>query len=163
MAEGRKATMSKFSRIWNCVWNPPALPTPPPISTATEADRITSVVQRQLLECAFPDATFRLSGLSKKLCKEQDIRAFLAWDKTNQFRYEGKDDKYVCVNFAFRLMGQFSTPGWADHCIGFVWTNRLHAQCFFLDVEKNFWFVEPQNDALSRYHLEGETVEFGVM
>lgn len=69
-----------------------------------------------------------------------------------------------CDDFSYRLMGEFSVPGWSDLAFGIVWTN-LHALNCFIDESGNFWFVEPQTDTLQSALLpwQGSKIRLIVM
>ena len=40
-----------------------------------------------------------------------------------------------------------SIPGWSDLAFGIIWTDK-HALNCFVDENKKFWLVEPQNDKI---------------
>ena len=100
---------------------------------------------KSLIELNFPSASIFLSDSVKYLCDLKDNEAFLAQDKTNRKTYV--KDKYDCDDFAYRLMGQFSVEGWAEIAKGIIWTDT-HALLGCIDVNRDFWFIEPQSDTI---------------
>ena len=70
----------------------------------------------------------------------------------------------LCDDFSYRLMGQFSIPGWSDLAFGIVWTSKpyAHALNCMIDEEERFWFVEPQTDELIET-IEGVEARFIIM
>jgi len=130
-----------------------------PISTQT----IDSTELYKILRLRFPtDGQLYLSDKEYKLCHIEDIECFLIKDETNRVGYipEERD----CDDFAYRLMGQFSIPGWSDLTLGIVWTD-LHALNCFIDEDKKFWFIEPQKDELQPFleEWQGKTIRFIMM
>ena len=93
----------------------------------------------------WPSANIFLSDNYYRLCSTEDIKAFLAQDKTNRCQYEA--ERFDCDDFSYRLLGQFSIPEWSDLALGIVWTN-LHALNLFVDENKGVWFLEPQEDKI---------------
>jgi len=100
---------------------------------------------RNLLRAKFPDAQIFVSDWTTKLCDPHDIKYFLKQDKTNHRKYIA--EKYDCDDFAYRLLGQFAVPGWAELAFGLVWTD-LHALNCFVDSAGKFWYIEPQKDTI---------------
>ena len=99
-----------------------------------------------ILNGLFPDAShIYLSDNLYWLCSEDDIKKFLEMDATNKEKY--KTEKFDCDDFAYRLMGQLSTPEWAGIAFGIVWSEK-HAACCFIDDKGTFFFIEPQSDEL---------------
>ena len=131
---------------------------PKPQST----EQITSQELRMLLHMAHPHAKLYLSDRTYRLCCMEDVRRFLKRDKTNRYKYIGKNEEYDCDDFAYRLMGQFSIPGWSALAFGIIWTKH-HALNCLIDEEKNFWFIEPQTDGLSRLKRRGQSVYIIMM
>lgn len=97
------------------------------------------------LSALHPRAQLFMSDKVYLKCCLEDIKAFLAQDKTNKQKY--KVEAYDCDDFAYRLMGQFSIPKWSDLAFGICWTD-LHAMNCFIDSEGRFKFVEPQKDTI---------------
>jgi len=95
----------------------------------------------------FPGADIFLSDRNFKLCAYDDIAWFLAQDQTNKLEYVA--EKYDCDDFAYRLMGQFSVPGWSDLAFGLVWTEK-HAMNIIVAEDKKIFFIEPQSDKLEK-------------
>ena len=113
------------------------------LPTSTKEIKVDDL--HKLLRNKFEEANIFLSDMTYKLCNPEDIKYFLSIDGTNRFEYEA--ESYDCDNFSYRLMGQFSIPEWATLCFGICWTDK-HALNFFIDEERKFWFVEPQNDSV---------------
>jgi len=99
----------------------------------------------QLLKRKFPEAVIYLSDRTYKACALDDIAIFLEQDETNKMGYVPEDRD--CDDFAYRLMGQFSIPGWSALTFGIVWTDK-HALNCFVDNMGLFHFIEPQTDEL---------------
>lgn len=99
-----------------------------------------------LLHAHFPQTQILMSDQEKYLCHYDDIALFLAQDETNKakFTYE----TYDCDDFAFRLKGQFSIPGWSGLALGICWT-QTHALNLFVSEDKKIYFLEPQNDTIT--------------
>ena len=118
-------------------------PTPKPKPTIRR--EIEKVELCQLLQKRFPDAIIRVSDSTTKLCSIEDINAFLAVDETNRIKYQAED--MDCDDFAFVLLGQFSTPPWSATAFGFIWTDT-HAMNVCVDANLDIWLIEPQTDGL---------------
>ena len=86
-----------------------------------------------------PEGGFNLYGAYN------DIALFLAQDETNKMGYV--DNERDCDDFSYRLMGQFSIPGWSHVCLGIVWTGT-HALNCFVDEDSRLMFIEPQSDEI---------------
>jgi hypothetical protein len=80
--------------------------------------------------------------------RKKDIEQFL---KYNVFRFrEYVPEKYDCDNYSFALMGMF-TYLLSGHAIGIVWVETprgAHALNFFIDENKELWYIEPQTNAI---------------
>jgi len=111
----------------------------------TSTERIEHEELLSLLQTHLPEAGIYLSDREYLLCKYDDMALFLAQDETNKMGYipEERD----CDDFSYRLMGQFSIPGWSDLCFGIVWTD-YHALNCMIDEDKKIWFIEPQTDEI---------------
>jgi len=94
----------------------------------------------------FPEAQIYLSDNKKWACGISDIEAFIEMDDTNRLIYE--NERFDCDDFAFRLMGQLSVPGYAELAKALVWSD-VHALNGFLDTNLDWWFIEPQGDTIS--------------
>jgi len=107
---------------------------------------LTGAQVLQILRDRFPEGDIHISDAhSYFACSYDDIAYFLAQDETNRFEY--KDQSYDCDDFAARLFGQFSVPGWSDLCIGKMWTEK-HALNLMIDEDQKVWFIEPQSDTI---------------
>lgn len=77
----------------------------------------------------------------------ESIKKFLEEDKTDLYKYipEWLD----CDDFSFRLMGQFSVPGWSDIAFGIA-TSTSHAYNIVVadDNGLKVYLIEPQNDKI---------------
>ena len=115
-----------------------------PVSTST-----TQIVREelwQLLYQRFPQmGALYLSDQVYRLCSLNDIREFLHQDATNHHQY--KAEGFDCNDFSYRLMGQFSVPGWSDLAFGIVWTD-IHALNIMVGTDKQIYFLEPQLDKI---------------
>ncbi len=114
------------------------------------APKTEGVISRQelndLLRKQFPGVNVHLMDYNYRLAIKEEIEKFLAEDQTNLTQYQ--TDSYDCDDFSFRLMGQFSIPGWSDITFGIVWTD-VHAMNCIIDENRKFWFIEPQSDNLT--------------
>lgn len=115
---------------------------PSPLKPIIRAE-ITLTELYALLRKKFPDSYIFLSDTVKYLCDIEDINTFLEQDHTNRMKYVS--EKFDCDDFAYRLMGQFSIPGWSELAKAIVWTDR-HALNAFVDTNGEWWFIEPQTD-----------------
>jgi len=111
----------------------------------TSTKRIKGEVLYKLLRDKFPDAELYLSDKDYLLCSYDDIALFLAQDNTNKMGYI--KEILDCDDFSYRLMGQFSIPGWSDLAFGIVWSN-VHALNICVTEDLEVLFVEPQSDEL---------------
>ena len=118
--------------------------------TSTRKASFTEVFQ--LIAERFPDCPIYLSDNEYLLCSYDDIALFLAQDQTNKMEYQS--EVYDCDNFSYRLMGQFSIPGWSALAFGIVWSAN-HAFNVFISEDKKLLFVEPQDDSISE-NMEGD-------
>ena len=114
---------------------------PPPSTT----DEISYTPLYVFLRKKFPDAAIYMSREIYRLPNGNDIRVFLAADKTDHQKYARKT--YRCSDFATRLHGQFKVPDWADLAFGKIWTDA-HALNCFVDRKMHFFYAEPQTDKL---------------
>lgn len=103
-----------------------------------------------------------LSDRRYKLCNIKDVRRFCQADRTNRMKYVEED--YDCDDFSYRLMGQFSIPGWSELAFGIMWTEKDALNCF-VDEAKNLWFLDPQTDTISNdlADWQGSELRFIVM
>jgi len=130
----------------------------PELFLPTSTKEITYNDKYAFLRAEFPDALL-FTTYKHLLASYNDIAVFLAQDATNKCPYVFPD--YICSDFSFRLMGQFSVPGWSEVTFGIVWTD-LHALNCVLTEDMDFYFVEPQSDELQDALLEwqGKSVRF---
>lgn len=119
-------------------------PKPEPI-LPTSTERIDYGDLYALLHVKAPKAEIFLSDNSYLLCKKSDIVSFLVRDKTNRQEYVA--EAYDCDDFAYRLMGQITVPGWSDLAFGLIWTDK-HALNCYVDEDRQLHFVEPQSDTI---------------
>lgn len=89
----------------------------------------------------------RMSDDTYKLCDISDVEAFLEEDQTNHIKYESQITD--CDDFAWMLLGKFSTPPWSGLAFGFIWTFH-HAVNVFIDTNLDIWIIEPQTDQMER-------------
>lgn len=78
----------------------------------------------------------------------ESMRKFLEEDKTNLSKYVS--EWHDCDDFAFRLMGQFSIPGWSDIAFGIAISSTHMYNCFIGtdDGKMVVYIVEPQSDRI---------------
>lgn len=117
----------------------------PKLALPTSTERIDYGDLYALLRSKAPKAELFLSDNSYLLCRKSDIVSFLVRDKTNRQEYVA--EKYDCDDFAYRLMGQITVPGWSDLAFGLVWTDR-HALNGYVGEDSELYFVEPQADVI---------------
>jgi len=105
---------------------------------------ITNPELYRLLQVKFPGVPIYLSRDYYEMPDLEDIDKFLDYDQTNRFEYSLHG--YRCSDYTFRLMGQFSVPGWNNLTKGIVWTDK-HALMALIDPNDDCWWIEPQSDA----------------
>ncbi len=120
-------------------------PTPQYLVPPSSTKEIDITRLRNLLQARFPDAQIFLSDRKYKLCNIDDIYRFIGQDKTNKMEFE--DDWLDCDDFTYRLLGQFSIPGWASLAFGMCWTDK-HALNVLVTEEREVKFLEPQTDEI---------------
>ena len=54
---------------------------------------------------------------------------------------------FDCDDYSWRLLGAMNHPNRAYLLFGFIWSNG-HAFCFFINEDRVFKIVEPQNDGI---------------
>lgn len=105
-----------------------------------------SVVRAMLKEAFGEDCVLFLVDSKYKIPTLESIKTFLAEDKTDLYKYVS--EWLDCDDFSFRLMGQFSVPGWSDLAFGIA-TSNVHAyNCMLADDNGDIkvYIVEPQTD-----------------
>lgn len=117
----------------------------PPLPPAVRGE-ISYADLYSLLIGKFPSAAIFISDNTQYLCDIDDINAFLTQDETNRIEYTGEAG-FDCDDFAYRLQGQFSIPGWSGIAIGIIWTEK-HALNVFIDANQELWYIEPQSDSV---------------
>lgn len=78
-----------------------------------------------------------------QLIEKSEMERFLKEDKTDLLTYV--PEYFDCDDFSFRLMGQFSTPGWGGIAFGISFS-KVHAFNIFVDAQKKIWILEPQSN-----------------
>ena len=116
--------------------------TPKPFQPVLRAEVSMTDLWR-MLNKLFPQAGIFMARDTYDLCNLKDIEEFLRLDDTNRRIYDLR--RYRCSDFAFRLQGQLSVPGWSGLAKGIFWT-EIHALSCFLDQNLDFWYIEPQTD-----------------
>lgn len=107
-----------------------------------------SVVNAMLKKAFGEKCTLFLVDREYKIPTLESIKTFLAEDKTDLYKYVS--EWFDCDDFSFRLMGQFSIPGWSDITFGIA-TSTVHAyNCLIADDngEAKVYLIEPQTDAV---------------
>ncbi len=130
---------------------------PPPASTE-EVD--IGELRRLLAFVTGSGGRVFLSDTTKYLlCNQADINRFVAADLTDKVKYE--DERMDCDDFALRLAGQFSVPGWSALALGLMWTN-IHALNCFITEDRRLWYLEPQTDKIldKLEPWQGSTIRF---
>jgi len=114
------------------------------LPTSTKQVDISAI--RRIIREKFPEGELYLSDATDYLlCSYDDIALFLAQDETN--RQEYKAEHLDCDDFALRLAGQFSIPGWSALAFGLMWTEKHALNCFITENEE-LLFIEPQSDEI---------------
>ena len=128
----------------------------------TSSMKISGTDLRALMLAQFPDAKVYISDKEYLLCSYNDIALFLAVDQTNILDYI--PDEYDCDDYSYRLMGQFSIPSWSALAFGIVWTD-IHALNCFITEDREFYFIEPQGDAIQSdlEAWQGNSIRFIIM
>ena len=82
------------------------------------------------------------------LLRKEDVMTFLWIDKTNGKEY--KEEVWDCDDFArdlyCRAKNHFAEKRGLNAAFGLVWTSK-HAFNFFVDTNREVFFIEPQTDA----------------
>ena len=102
----------------------------------------------QLLRDKFPSAQIFMAREIYDLCNLEDIEEFLRLDDTNRHKYDLR--RFRCSDFAFRLQGQLTVPGWSGLAKGIFWS-EVHALNCMVDQNLDFWYIEPQTDGTKAY------------
>jgi len=125
----------------------------------TSTKRATLERVAEIVHAEFPGCPLFLSDNEYLLCSSDDIALFLAQDATNKMGYvvEERD----CDDFSYRLMGQFSIPGWSALALGIIWT-EVHALNCFITEDEELLLVEPQTDEIqdNLKSWQGSSVRF---
>ncbi len=80
-----------------------------------------------------------------RLVPTEELRAFLVIDETDKNTFI--PEAYDCDNFARRLWGNLSIPGWADRTIGLTWSLG-HEFILFVDLDREVRIVESITDEM---------------
>lgn len=96
---------------------------------------------------------FRLTNLNYNPINWDDIAEIIAIDQSDQIEWVYNDDKYICCDFSFALLGAFhrcvSTAGMPIFMTWIIMGNVGHAIVSFYDYYSNRIFViEPQTDEI---------------
>lgn len=92
-----------------------------------------------------------LSDMNYWTTNIEEIKRFLSLDDSDKYNYTV--EKFDCDDFSYRLMGQFSVPGWSELPFGIIWVGIKdggHALNCFVDINREVWLIEPQNDKVFR-------------
>ena len=119
------------------------MPKPQALYDITKEDIISAIISYS------GKANVYLSDSYYKTTTLDELKRFLHDDETNEYRYVS--EYYDCDSFSFRLMGQIHSVEWGALPFGIVWTitpNGNHAVNCFVDNERQFWVIEPQNDSV---------------
>jgi hypothetical protein len=88
-----------------------------------------------------------LSDREYKTTTVDELKRFLSNDIVDSYKYIS--EYYDCDDFSFALMGNMSVPEWSDLTFGILWSgtpNGGHAINCFIDIDREVWIIEPQND-----------------
>ena len=109
--------------------------------------KLSGQVSYSELTAAFSGKTQKLllSDMVYDLIDKASMIEFLAWDKTNDYKYTA--NYFDCDDFSYRLMGQASTPAWAGIAFGIAWSTT-HAFNVFMASDKKIYIIEPQSDKI---------------
>jgi len=103
------------------------------------------MLEKILREALGDECILFLVDRKYKIPTLESIKKFLKEDKTDLYKYipEWLD----CDDFSFRLMGQFSIPGWSDIAFGIA-TSIFHAYNIVVadDEGLKVYLIEPQTD-----------------
>ena len=120
-----------------------------------DAEKIKSIIMTKFPEV--PEMLIYIADKTAVAPSYNDIAKFLAQDDTNKMGYRSNDRD--CDDFAHRLKGQFSVPGWSHILLGTVWTTG-HALNWTITEDNEFVFIEPQADRIDPDYGEGKTFRF---
>lgn len=128
-----------------CILKPKTVALPPPKNLVDiDYSEILTIINS---ECK--GAAVFISDRNYKTTDVGELKRFLKDDKTDEFTYIAE---YMdCDNFSFHLMGSIHCIEWGAIPFGIVWAQTPkgeHAVNCFIDNERKFWIVEPQNDSV---------------
>jgi len=107
---------------------------------------------KDILKTQLEVKSLLLSDRTYKLIPRAEMERFLREDKTDLLNYVS--EYFDCDDFAARLMGMVSSPGWAAIAFGEAWilkgNGKGHAVNCFVDSKSVCWLIEPQNDKIFR-------------
>lgn len=123
-----------------------ALLIPKPKGKKEEVDADT--LEKLLREALGNDCLLFLVDWKYKIPTLESIKKFLKEDKTDLYKYI--PEWYDCDDFSFRLMGQFSIPGWSDIAFGIA-TSTSHAYNIVVANNEGLkvYLIEPQSDKIT--------------
>lgn len=93
------------------------------------------------------------------LLTKKQVQDFLKLDWTNWRVYRG--EKFDCDDFAIILWGKFHEK-FGNCSVGFGCSDS-HAFLFFVDVNRKFWIIEPQNDRVFVSNANKYKVKFAII
>lgn len=100
-----------------------------------------------IVQAAAPNAQHFISDLNYRTTTKTELMRFLKADITDAWGYI--PELFDCDDFSFALMGHISNPDWGALAFGILWTQTPtggHAVNCFIDKNRKFWVIEPQND-----------------
>jgi len=107
----------------------------------------SNTLEKLLKDALGNDCHLFLVDWKYKIPTYESMWEFLRRDKTDLYKYipEWLD----CDDFSFRLMGQFSIPGWSDIAFGIA-TSRSHAYNIVVANNEGLkvYLIEPQTDKM---------------
>ncbi len=103
-----------------------------------------------VLSAEAPNASRILVDRKYKTSTKVEFESFIKQNTVDLYKYVS--EYYDCDDFSFALKGAISNPDWGALTFGIVFaempTGAKHALNFFIDNNREFWFVEPQTDRI---------------
>lgn len=151
----KKQILDLEQKLASCGVTPIPLPIPSP-----ETKGEITYSELEALLTGKSKAIF-LSDETYSLITIESMKHFLDLDDTDKNKY--LNNYYDCDDFSYRLMGDFSVPGWAAICIGIAWS-KTHAFNVFVDSERKLYVIEPQTDSIIPFEkLQGAYKDWQVV
>lgn len=122
-----------------------ALLIPKPKGKREEID--VDTLEKTIREALGEECILFLVDRKYKIPTLESVKKFLEEDKTDLYKYV--PEWLDCDDFSFRLMGQFSIPGWSDITFG-IGTSIFHAYNIVVADNEGLkvYLIEPQTDKI---------------